>query len=579
MENSEIARIFDEIADMLEIKGGDRFRIRSYRNAAMVVEGLSESLRGLYGQGEGRLEGIPGIGQSTRAKIMEMLDTGRCAYHDELAREVPPGMLEVIKISGVGPKKASMLHRELGIKDVAGLEKAAAQGRLRGLQGFGEVTERKILKGIADLRSFAGRFKLSEASHWAQVFVSAIKGLPGVGEVVPAGSLRRWKETVGDIDILVTCDEPGPVMERFTTHPDVKDVVSRGGTRSTVKLGNGLQADIRVVGERSFGAALQYFTGSKAHNVAIRDMAKRKGLKINEYGVFDENEGDRWIAGRSEEEVYASVGLPWISPELREKRGELEAAADNRLPDLVEVSDIKGELHLHTKDSDGGATLEEMAQAAMDRGYAYMAVTDHSKAVAVAHGLDEKRALRQIEEIDEFNSRLKKRRKRFVVLKGTEVDIKADGTLDHPEGLLKRLDCVVASVHSGFGMPMEQMTERIVKAIRTGLVNIIGHPTGRLIGARPPYQVDMERVIEEAARYGVAMEVNAYPERLDLNDVHCRLAKEKGVVVAISTDAHAPYHLENIVYGVHTARRGWIEKADVLNSRPLKGLLEFLRKG
>lgn len=578
MENAEIARIFNEIADMLEIKGGDVFRIRSYRNASMVVEGLSESLRGLYEKGAERLEGIPGLGASTRAKIREMLETGKCEYHDELAREVPPGILEVIKVPGVGPKKASVMFKELGVKDIAGLEKAAKEERLQGLPGFGEKTERKILKGIEGLREFADRFKLSVARQQADAFVEMISKIPGVEDVVPAGSLRRWKETVGDIDILTTCDNPGPVMERFTTHPDVKEIVAKGDTKSTVILKSGLQVDLRVVEKKAFGAALQYFTGSKAHNVALRDRAKRMGLKISEYGVFEEKSG-KWKAGKKEEDVYASVGLPWIPPEIREKRGEIEAAERKKLPKLVKLDDIRGELHLHTKESDGGATLEQMAGAAIERGYEYMAVTDHSKAVAIAHGLDEMRALAQIEEIDAFNAALKKRRKRFTVLKGTEVDIKSDGALDHPPHLLKRFDCVVAAVHSGFNMPIDEMTERIVKAIRTGFVNILAHPTGRLIGVRPPFQVDMERVMDEAKKYGVALEVNSYPDRLDLNDVHCRLAKDKGVTVAITTDAHAPYHLDNVIYGVHTARRGWLEKKDVLNARPLKELMRFLRKG
>ncbi len=578
MENTDIARVFGEIADMLEIKGGDAFRIRSYRNAAMVVEGLSESLIGLYEKGPEHLKGIPGIGESTRAKIIEMLETGKCAYHDELAREVPPGMLEVIKVSGVGPKKARVLHAELGIKDVPGLERAAREGKIRALAGFGEVSEKKILKGIDDLKSFAGKFKLSVARHYAESFTGLLEKVPGVDQVVPAGSLRRWKETVGDLDILATCSEPGPVMELFTTHPDVKEVLAKGDTRSTVILKAGLQVDIRVVEKKDFGAALQYFTGSKAHNVAIRDMAKRKGLKVSEYGVFREKDGKR-ISGAKEEDVYRSVGLPWIPPELREKRGEIEAAAKGRLPALVEVSQIRGDLHMHTTESDGGATLEEMAEAAMERGYAYMAVTDHSKAVGIAHGLDEKRAYAQIEAVDRLNRKLKKRKKRFVVLKGTEVDIKADGSLDHPDELLRELDCVVASVHSGFNMAADEMTQRIVKAINSGLVNIIAHPTGRLIGQRPPYHVDMEKVMEAALKNGVAMELNSYPERLDLNDVHCRLARDMGVTVVISTDAHAPYHLDNIAYGVHTARRGWLEKKDILNARPLSGLMRFLKRG
>lgn len=577
MENTEISRVFDEIADLLELTGGDKFRIRSYRNAAVVVEGLPDSLRALYEQGPDHLKGIPGIGESLRAKIVEMLTTGRCAYHDELLKEMPAGMLDILKVSGVGPKKAALIHKELGISSVEELEKAAAAGRLRELAGMGETSEEKILKAVRDLKARSGKFKLSLVIKYADLFTEYIGKAPGVADVLPAGSLRRWREEIGDLDILATCKDPGVVMDRFVTHPEVKEVLAKGDTKSTVVLRAGLQVDLRVLDKKSFGAALQYFTGSKSHNVALRDRAKRMGLKISEYGVFKED-GEKWVAGKKEEDVYKAVGLPWIAPELRENRGEIEAAEEGKLPELLRVEDIRGDLHAHTRESDGGATLEEMAEAAMNRGYEYLAITDHSKAVGIAHGLDDKRALAQIEAVDAFNEKLKKARKKFRVLKGTEVDIRSDGTLDHSEGLLKRLDCVVASVHSSFGMPSDEMTRRVIKAIRSGRINIIGHPTGRLIGDRNPFEIDIEAVMDEAKKYGVALELNSYPDRLDLNDVHLRLAKKKGVLVAISTDAHSTAHFDNITYGIHTARRGWIEKKDVLNARPLKELLKILKR-
>lgn len=579
MENPEIAKIFYEIADLLEIKGGDHFRIRSYRNAGLVIEGFPEGLRGLYERGgEKGLEGIPGIGVSIRAKIIEILTTGACQHHQELLRELPPGMLEIIKVSGVGPKKAAALHRELGVSSIESLEAAAKEGKIRNLPGFGEVSEEKILKGILELRALASaKFKLSVALNYAESFKEFLKSVRGVSEIVPAGSIRRWKETVGDLDILTTCTDPVAVMDRFVAHPDIKEVLSKGETKSTVILKSGLQVDLRVLEKKSFGAALQYFTGSKSHNIALRDRAKRMGLKISEYGVFKEK-GGKWVAGKTEEEVYRAVGLPWISPELREMRGEIEAAEEGRLPVPLKIEDLKGDLHVHTKDSDGGYSLEEMADAAMTLGYEYIALTDHSKAVGVAHGLDEKRALAQMNMADEFNARLKKKGKKFTVLKGAEVDIRADGSLDHTDAVLEKMECVVAAVHSGFKMAEEEMTSRVVKAIRSGRINILAHPTGRLINERPPYAIDMEAVMTEAKKYNVALEINSYPDRLDLNDVHSRLARDRGVMVAISTDAHSVKHLRHCEFGVHTARRGWLEKKDVINTRPLNELLRILKK-
>lgn len=578
MENTEIAGIFHDIADLLEVKGENPFRVRSYRNAGDVVEGLPVTLKSiLEGGGEKGLEAVPGIGKSIREKVVEILKTGKCHFLDELLKEVPPGVLDILKVSGVGPKKAAVMYRELGISSVDELEEAAGSGGLRGLPGFGQKTEEKILKAIKGLKAFSGRFRLSLARPYSENIVEHLKKVPGTGEVVPAGSMRRWRDSVGDLDILATCKEPGRIMDAFTTHPDVREIVSRGETKSTVILSSGLQVDLRVLDKGSFGAALQYFTGSKAHNVAIRDRAKRMGLKVSEYGVFREKDG-RKLAGAKEEDVYKCVGLPWIPPELRENRGEIAAAEKGGLPRALELKDIRGDLHSHTTESDGGNTLEEMAEAAMRMGYEYLAVTDHSKAVGVAHGLDEKRVLKQIKEIEAFNEKLRKGGKRFRLLKGTEVDIKADGTLDHPDGLLEKLDCVVGAVHSSFNLSEREMTARIVKAIASGRLNVIAHPTGRLIGMREPYQLDMEAVAGEAKRHGVALELNSYPERLDLNDVHCKLARDTGVLVSVATDSHSIYNLNNISYGIHTARRGWLEKKNVLNTRPLKELMKVLNK-
>ena len=578
MENIDIARIFSEIADLLEIKGENPFRVRSYRNAALVIEGLPITLETIVERDEKELEEIPGIGKSLHEKIVEILKTGKCSFHQDLLKEMPPGLLDLLRIQGLGPKKVKALYEKLGIQSVEELEKEAAAGRLRSLPGMGERTEENIIKSIRSLRESAGRFGIALARSYAGQIVEYLREMPGVSEAVPAGSLRRWKETVGDVDILVTCREGTPVMDRFVSFPQVDRVLAKGKTKTTVVLGCGLQVDVRVLEERSFGAALQYFTGSKAHNIAVRDRAKRRGLKISEYGVFRESDGKR-IAGRSEEEVYEAVGLCWIPPELRENRGEIEAAEKGELPLLVEKDDIRGDLHLHTKYSDGGFTVEEMARHAMSMGYEYMAVTDHSKAVGIAHGLDEERLLTQMEEIDRLNMKLEKEQSRFRILKGVELDIRGDGSLDLDMDVLKRLDIVVAAIHSRFNMPEEEMTGRIIRALSTGIVNVLAHPTGRLINRRAPYQVNMAEVLEAAGEYGVAMEINAYPDRLDLSDVHCRLAKDKGVKVVISTDSHSKLQMEYMRYGIQTARRGWLGKADVLNTKSLDELLDFLGGG
>ncbi len=584
MDNRQIAAIFHTVADILEVGGDNKYRIRSYRTGADAIEDLGVELSTILEEsGVPGLIELPGIGKGIAEKVEELLTTGSCAFVEELLGRTPPGILDILRLSGMGPKKTGALYRELGIDSIEALEAAARVGGLQTLAGFGEKTEQKILKAIKSMKSFAGRHRISIGRKYAARLMQYLQALPEVSRVEAAGSLRRWRENIGDIDILAISSGPESeseaiseaIMAAFVTYPGVSDVVMKGHTRSTVLLENGLQVDLRVLGSDDFGSALQHFTGSKAHNVAIRERAKRLGLKVSEYGVFNIKSGKR-VAGAAEADVYEALGLSFIAPELREDRGEIEAAKEGRLPELIGPGDIRGDLHCHTVASDGAHTYEQMAEAVMALGYEYLAITDHSRSLGIAHGLDSERLLKQVEEIDSYNEKLRKRGKSFRLLKGSEVDILSDGSLDHPDELLGRLDIVVAAIHSGFNMEKAGMTARVIKAIESGRVNIIAHPTGRLIGMREPFAIDMEAVLKAAKEHGVAMEVNSYPERLDLNDVHLRLAKELGVKVAISTDAHATDQFANIEYGIHTARRGWIEPVDVINSLPLEGLLEFL---
>ena len=582
MENREIAKIFHDIADLLDIKGGNPFRSRSYRNAARVIEDLAISLESVVETDEKKLEDIPGIGKGMHEKIVELVRTGRCVAREELLKELPPGLLDILNVSGIGHKKAELLYKELGIKDVGGLEAAARAGRLRDLSGMGEKSEAKLIKAIESykrLKSGGMRYKIPFALRYAEDYLKYMKETPEVILLEAAGSLRRWKETIGDIDILAACEKSGTVMaaiERFVGYPDVASVIAKGGTKASVVLRNGLQADLRVVEEKSFGAALQYFTGNKAHNVALRERAGKRGLKLSEYGLFDE--AGHYVAGKTEEDVYKALGLEWIPPELRENSGEIEAAEKGRLPKLVEIKDIKGDLHVHTTDSDGNASMADVAGAAMKTGYAYVAITDHSKAVGIARGMDDGRLLKQCERVDRLNEKLEKEGSSFRVLKGAEVDIKSDGALDYKDETLRKLDIAVGAVHSKFDMTRGDMTNRLLKAISSRLIHVLAHPTGRLIGTREPYDFDMEKVMRAASGHKVAIELNAFPDRLDLNDSHCRLAKDTGVMVAISTDSHSVMNLDYMRYGVHTARRGWLEKKDVLNCMTLKKLMGFLKR-
>ncbi|UCH33630.1 MAG: DNA polymerase/3'-5' exonuclease PolX [Armatimonadota bacterium] len=571
MTNRDTARVLEEIADLLEIKGESPFKVRAYQRAAQAIEGLSEQLSDM--RGKTPFTDIPGIGASIARKIEELLDTGTCAFHQELLAEFPASLTALLGIPEIGPRKAQILHDQLGITSVDELEEAARAGRLRDLKGFGAKTEANILRGIERLRVHKARLPLAEAHPLAMEVVESLVLAAPVERIEPAGSIRRMRDTIGDIDILVTSSEPEEVMSAFVSLPVVHQVVARGGTKSSVVSASDAQIDVRVVEPESFGAALQYFTGSKEHNVRLRESAVRRGLRLSEYGVF-EVKTDRRVAGATEEEVYAALDLPLIPPELREDRGEIAAAQRGELPQLVTVEDIKGDLHVHTKRTDGHHTIEEMAEAAKGAGYKYIAICDHSKSVGMAGGLFDDALLEHVEEIRAASKRIRG----LTILAGTECDIRRDGSLDYPDDVLAQLDFVIAAVHSGFKMDADSMTSRIIDAMKNPYVDALAHPTGRIIGRRDPYEVDVERLLAAAAELGVAMEINAYPDRLDLRDIHARRAKELGVKIIINTDAHDCDHLRLITYGVATARRGWLEPEDVLNTLPLAALRKQLRR-
>jgi DNA polymerase (family 10) len=567
--NRAIAERFAQMADMLEIKGESVFRVNAYRRAARAIEGLTEDVAAVAARGE--LTKIPGIGKATAEKIVEFLDTGTMKAYDELAATLPPGLAALMAVPEVGPKTALRLYQQLGIVSLDALEAAAKAGRLRDLPRMGPKTEENILRGIAMVRRTAARRPLGVALPVAEALVATLRETREVDAVEVAGSLRRRTETVGDIDIVATSRAPARVMEAFVTAASVTQVRSRGPTRSSVILDVGLQADLRVVEPAAYGAALQYFTGSKEHNVALRERAVRRGLKLNEYGVWRTSD-DRRIAGRDEAGVYEALGLPWIPPELREATGELEAAEAGRLPALVVAEAIRGDLHVHTTWSDGAESAEAMAVAARALGYAYLCITDHSSSLKVAGGVT-------IEDLRAHTAvvRALSDRVGIEVLIGTECDIGPDGGLDYPDEVLDELDLVIASVHTRFRMSRDEMTRRIVRALETGRVDILGHPTGRLLGARDPYEVDVERIADAAARTGTALEINASPERLDLKDADARLARERGVRLAVNTDAHTAADLRHMPLGISVARRAWAEASDVLNTLSLAALRDHLR--
>jgi DNA polymerase (family 10) len=570
IHNADIAALFEEIADRLEIQGANAFRIRAYRNAARTLGELPQEARALLEQGED-LTRLPGIGDDLAAKVQEIVSTGRCSLLERLRRELPPAVTELLQIPGLGPKRVKALYHDLEVQTVEQLYRAARDGRIRALPGFGEKTELNILQAVEAHASQTHRFKLAVAAQYADALCSFLQAVPGVDQVTVAGSYRRMRETVGDLDILVTAAAGSPVMQRFTAYDEVAEVLSAGTTRASVALKSGLQVDLRVVDKTCYGAALCYFTGSKAHNIAIRRIAQKRGYKVNEYGVFH---GTERIAGIDEASVYQRVGLPFIPPELREDRGEIEAAYAGRLPRLVEFADLRGDLHAHTRATDGHNSLREMALAAKSLGLEYLAITEHSRHLTVAHGLDPLRLARQCEEIDRLNAELDG----ITLLKGIEVDILEDGSLDLPDDVLAQLDLVIGAVHSQFHLSRARQTTRILRAMDRPHFTMLAHPSGRLIDKREPYDVDMLRIIRHAGNRGCYLELNAHPDRLDLLDTHCQMAATEGVLVSINSDAHSTFDFANLKYGVGQARRGWLEKDDVLNTRPLAALRRLLKR-
>jgi len=573
MENREIADVFEEMAEMLRLQQEDpkwQFKAVAYDRAKRSLEGYPERLEDLARDPHRKLTEIPGVGADMAAKIKELLDTGKCEAHQKLLEKVPRGLLDLLRLQGVGPQKVRLFNTKLGIKSVDELARAAKEGRLRELPGMSEKSEANILKAIETVERAAGRFRLDIAYQAAQHLTAHLKELKGVEEVTPAGSLRRGRETVGDLDLLVIGRDPGRTADHIVRFPEIAQVLAKGEDKVSIKLASGMQVDVRLLGRESYGAALLYFTGSKEHNVALRERARKRGWKLSEYGLY---EGETILAARTEEEIYQKLGMQWIPPELRENWGEIELAEKGELPRLVELDEIRGDLQMHTTASDGRVSAEEMADAARKLGYRYILITDHSKAVTIANGLDETRARENIAHIKAARKKVKD----IQIWAGTEVDIMGDGTLDYPDDLLKEFDIVLASVHSRMTQPGEEMTGRLLRALENPYVRILGHPTGRQILRRDPFQFDVERVMAAAKQHGVIMELNANPERLDLSDRNVKLAHDRGMSVIISTDAHNPDQLRFMRYGVTTARRGWMEKKHVLNTYPPEKLLASLR--
>lgn len=567
--NADIAAAFEGIADLLELQDANPFRVRAYRNAARVVGDLKLDLATQMAAGR-PLPKLPGIGADLAGKIEEFGRSGHIALLDRLRKDMPAGVADLLKLPGLGPKRVRALYDELHVHTLPQLLRAARDGRVRELPGFGAKTEQHIIDSIDRQMGASRRYKLAMAAQYARAITDDLKRAPGVGEVIAAGSLRRCRETVGDIDILVTAADGAAVGRRFTKYPEVAEVLAAGDTRSSVRLKSGVQVDLRVVPHTSYGAALLYFTGSKAHNIRLRNLAIDQSLKLNEYGLF---KGQCAVAGTTEEEVYAALGLPWIPPELREDRGEIEAARKRKLPALIERADLRGDLHVHTKWSDGTASIEDMAQAARAHGLTYIAVSEHSRRLTMAHGLDPVRLAKQVGEIERLNAKLDG----ITVLTGIEVDVLDDGALDLPDAALAPLDVVIAAVHSKFNLPRARQTRRILAALDHPHVRVLAHPLGRLIDQREPYDVDMLAVIRKCKARGIALELNAHPERLDLTDIHCRMARDEGARVAINSDAHSVHDYDNLAYGIGQARRGWLEKSDVVNTRSLRDLRAWLK--
>lgn len=567
--NEQIASTFDRLADLLEIEGANPFRIRAYRNAAARCRGLTKRLADMVAAGED-LSDLPDIGEDIAEKIAVMVDKGELPLLAEVEARTPGELADIMRIKGLGAKKTAALHEHLGINGIEDLKRAVGEHRVRELSGFGEKTERLIADALERLEPGERRIRLAEAEPYAESLVEKLEALDGVKQVTVAGSYRRRKDTVGDLDILVTARRNASICDRFVKFDEVAKTVSHGETRSTVVLDNGLQVDLRVVPAVSYGAALVYFTGSKAHNIELRKIAVKRRLKINEYGVF---RGEDREAGRTEKQVYDAVGLPLIEPELRENRGEIDAGGKDRLPRLVTLKDLRGDVHMHTRATDGRDSLRAMAEAARDFGHEYIAITDHTRSLTVANGLDVKRLSRQLTKIDKLNDELDG----ITVLKSAEVEILEDGSLDFDDRVLAELDLAVCAVHSHFGLSRSRQTDRLLRALDNPCCHVLAHPSCRHIGERGPIDFDLERVMEAARTCGCLLEVNAQPRRLDLDDDACRMAKDMGVKVVISTDAHSTGGLGNLRYGVDQARRGWLEKGDVANTRSLRGFLKQLR--
>jgi DNA polymerase (family 10) len=571
MENPEVAQIFDEIADLLELQNANPFRVRAYRTAARTVRDLSEPLAAIVHDDPNKLTELAGIGEDLAGKIQAIVETGDLPLRIELCKQVPAGLREMMRLPGCGPKRVQLLHTRLGIDTIEALGRAAKRHAIRELKGFGAKSEENILKALKDAAVGERRMYLADAKVYADAIVRHLRQTPGIIAVEAAGSFRRRKETVGDLDLLACAKRPKAVMDRLQTFEGLSEVLARGKTKMTIRLKCGLQLDLRVVPERSYGAALQYFTGSKAHNILIRKLGQDRKLKINEYGVF---RGRRYVTGRTEAEVYQAVGLPWIPPELREARGEVELAQAGELPKLIELGDIRGDLHMHTTATDGRATIEEMITAAKARGYRYIAITDHSKRVTMANGLDGRRLRAHWKEIE----RIAEEHNDMAALKGVEVDILEDGRMDLPDSVLSEADWVIASIHYGQNQSKRQITRRLLNAVRHPHVHAIGHPSGRLIGVRKPYEAEWDDVFQAAADFGCLMELNCQPSRLDLGEAALAAAVKHGVMIVLGTDAHATEELRFMEFGVYQARRAGLEAVNVVNTKPLPHLVELFKQ-
>ena len=565
MTNGQIAKILYQLADALEASGkADAFKSRAYRNGARIIDGMGDSVEELWRGG--KLKGIKGIGDGIARRVEELATTGKLAELEVLHQTVAPSLGALSQVEGIGPKTAQLLYEQLGVVDLDTLEAAAKAGKLRDLPRWSEHKELQVIDAVGRARQFTGRMRLYVAEKEARPMLERVRAVAGVSQALIAGSMRRRRETVGDVDILVAADDLAAVSEAFVTAGMVQVVLAHGPTRSSIKTHNGLQIDLRAVAPESWGAALHYFTGSKDHNIAIRARAIRLGLKVNEYGVF---RGEERIAGATEEEVFAAIGLPWIPPELREGQGEIEAADEGRLPRIVSIEDMRGDLHMHTDASDGRSTLRDMALGAIALGRSYIAITEHSENLKIARGLERERIAQQALDIDKLNAELGGKLR---VLKGIEADILPNGTLDMAD-VLPHLEWRIGSLHGQFSLPRDEQTKRVIRAMESGLIDVLGHPTARLIESRAPADLDMEAVIQTAARTGVALEVNSFPDRLDLSDVHCRMARALGAWIVVDSDAHGVAHQAGLTYGVDVARRGWLEPRHILNTYPVEELL------